>query len=258
MSPTPGLVLRRSILLWGLGDVALGERGLGVAWMLAEALALAAVILSSLLLADSTWYLVPFLLGAAFIAAWAFQAVTAFHRAQHRAGAIAPTPRGSAAAAVAWLTLPILVWGTGFWLIGASGASPAAVLDRFVTEWPADGAIGDADVHDAAAAALDQLRSACARGELKPDCGQSPVNLLRDVRLRIVFETGDAATAVAESVDYEQRATSVLWFFHGTELVPVARDALLRLELRAEPVTILGLDLGARRWRIATASRPAA
>ena len=40
-------------------------------------------------------------------------------------GAIGPTPVGSPAAAMVWLSLPLLVWGTAFWLVGAQAATPA-------------------------------------------------------------------------------------------------------------------------------------
>ncbi len=280
MSASPGATLRRAILIWGLGDLALGDRTAAIGWLLAEVIGLALVVVASLTLANTTWYLVPFVLGAAFIAIWAYQAVRAFRRAERRQGAIAPTPRGSPAAAMAWLTLPLLVWGTGFWLISAEGTSPSAVLDRFVSEWPSVGsgtaAWGPAlasnpdELRAAASAALDELWAQCRAGRLNADCGQAPVNLLRDVRVSLV-PTGDqdatgaagataatggtaAATAVAELVDYVPRSTSVLWFFHGSELVPVSRQTILRLELGATAVPVLGLDLGAQRWQIVSAS----
>ena len=270
MIPDPGAVLRRSILAWGLGDQALGDRAGGAAWLIAELIGLAVVAYSVLAFADTTWYLLPFLLGTLFIGLWAFQAIRAFRRAERLQAARPPTPRGSPAAAIAWLTLPLLVWGTGFWLIGADGASPAAVLDRFVSEWPqvasgdgewkaglvADGSGPTSSLTDVAGSALAQLGVECRAGSLNADCATAPANLLHDVRLRITDQTDTCATAIAESVDYVQRPTSVLFVFSGTELVPVARDTVLRLELVATPVDgPLGLDLGARHWQIASASR---
>ena len=254
------------MLAWGLGDRALGDRATGLAWLLAELIGLAVVAYSVIAFADTTWYLLPFLLGTLFIGLWAFQAIRAFRRAEHMQAARPPTPRGSPAAAIAWLTLPLLVWGTGFWLIGADGASPAAVLDRFVSEWP-QVATGDGDwkaglvadgsgLTDVAGSALAQLGIQCRAGSLNADCATAPANLLHDVRLRITEQTDASATAIAESVDYVQQPTSVLFLFGGTELVPVARDTVLRLELVATPVDgPLGLDLGARHWQIAAASR---
>ena len=177
-----------------------------------------------------------------------------------------PTPRGSPAAAIAWLTIPLLIWGTGFWLIGADGATPGSVLDRFVSERPSlasgEGAWTSSltsdppGLTDTAGSALDDLAIACRSGELTPDCRTAPSNLLHDVRLRLTDQTDARATAVAESVEYVQRPTSVLLIFNGTELVPVARDTILRLELVATPVRgPFGLELGARHWQIASASR---
>jgi hypothetical protein len=257
------MVLRRAILRWGLGDHALGERTSAIGWLLAELIGLGVVVVASLSLANSTWYLVPFVLGAAFIGLWGYQAVRAFHLATRRQAAAPPTPRRSPAAAMAWLTVPILLWGTGFWLIGAEGVSPSAVLDRFVSDWPSletqapawrTGFAADPDqLTDAGRSALIALGAECRAGTLTADCDEATVNLLRDVRVSIVNQTDRQATAIAELVDYRPQETSVLFFFHGSELVPVSRQQLLRLDLRAVPVPILGLELGARRWQIAAA-----
>lgn len=266
MSDRPGRVLRLSVLAWGLGDRALGDRAAGLAWLAAELIGIGLVVSSLIAFADTTWYLVPFLLGTAFIGVWVYQAVRAYRRAEGMQAARPPTPRGSSAAAIAWLTLPLLAWGTGFWLIGADGASPGAVLDRFVTEWPelASGSTGwkaglaadPSGLSAVAGSALADLAAQCRAGELNSDCATTPANLLHDVRVRITSETDTAASAIAESVEYVQRPTRVLWFFSGTELAPVTRGGVLRLELAAIPVQgPLGLELGARHWRITSAQR---
>ena len=67
----------------------------------------------------------------------------------------------SPAATIAWLALPLLAWGTGFWLVAAEGSTPAAALDAFVERWPElpiprvviDGA-GQGDVEAEASEAL--------------------------------------------------------------------------------------------------------
>jgi hypothetical protein len=116
------------------------------------------------------------------------------------------------------------------------------VLDRFVGDWPSlqepragwDPAFATdaAELQQAASAALAELAVQCRAGKLSADCGQAPVNLLRDVRVSVSGESAETATAVAELVDYVKRPTSVLWVLQGTELVPVSRQVLLRLELR--------------------------
>ncbi len=263
---TPGRALRLALLAWGLGHRSLGETAAAGAWLIAEAVGIVLVLLATVSLANSTWYLVPFLLGTLFIGLWAFQAIDAYRRAERRQAARPPTPRGSPAAVVAWLTVPLLLWGAGFWLIGAEGASPGGILDRFVSDWPRlasgqvawpSGLVSDpAAVTPAARTALGDLADECRAGNLTADCATAPANLLHDVRLRIVSQTDTAATAVAESVDYVQRPTRVLLVFNGTELVPVARDTVLQLQLTATPVAgPFGIELGARRWQVASASR---
>ncbi len=132
----PGRVLRLALVAWGFGDLAMGRRARGVALLVAELIGLVLIVASTILLSDTTWYLVPFLVGMAFIVAWTVQAVAAFLRAQRLQGAIPPPSSRSPAAAAAWLTVPLLFWGTGFWLFAAESASPDAVLNAFVTEWP--------------------------------------------------------------------------------------------------------------------------
>ena len=56
------------------------------------------------------------------------QAIAAYRAA--RAGQPEPSdaPERSPAAAIGWLSLPLLAWGAGFWLIGAGAATPAAPM----------------------------------------------------------------------------------------------------------------------------------
>ena len=252
----PGRVLRLAILGWGLGDLAMGRRLAGTVWLIAEAVALGAVAALTALFADTTWYLLPFLAGMGFIVAWSAQAIAAYRRAQRSGGAFPTAPTGSAAAAVAWLTVPLLAWGTGFWLFGAEAATPGAVLNRFVIAWPAadapawDPSISErpAQLTDAAAAARERLRALCAGGMLADDCGAAPENLLHNIRVRITEETGVRATAVAEVVRFERRPSRFLGIFEASELVPVPTEPILRLQLATRPGW-----LGAARWTIVNA-----
>jgi hypothetical protein len=252
----PGRVLRLAILGWGLGDLAMGRRLTGVAWLIAEVAGLAAVAALTLAFADTTWYLLPFLAGMGFIGAWTAQAIAAYRRAQRSSGAFATAPTGSSAVAVAWLTIPLLAWGTGFWLFAAEAATPGALLDRFVTAWPTsdarewDQSLSErpAQLTDAAAAARERLGDLCADGMLADDCGEAVENLLHDIRVRITAETGTRATAVAEVVRFERRPSRFLGLFDASELVPVPTEPILRLELATRPAW-----LGAARWTIVNA-----
>jgi hypothetical protein len=252
----PGRVLRLALVAWGFGDLAMGRRGRGIALLAAELIGLVLIVASAVLLSDTTWYLVPFLVGMAFIAAWSVQAVAAFLRAQRLQGAIPPPSTRSPAAAAAWLTVPLLLWGTGFWLFAAQSASPGAVLDAFVTEWPdvatqpIDPSVASDPVEVSLQAnrALDTLRELCGSQGLTESCREEASALLINVRMRIEAQGDDDATAVAEIVRFERRPTTFLGVFEATELVPVPIAPILRLDLQAQPAS-----LGSARWIIVNA-----
>jgi len=254
---TPGRVLRLAVLAWGLGDLALGRSVSGVAWMVGEVLAAAALVVTITLFADTSWYLLPFLVGVGFLVVWAGQAVLAYRHAQLRQGAVAPPAARSPALTVAWLALPLLLWGTGFWLVAAGSATPDALMDRFVTDWGDVTSTDDAfaaltadpaGLRSVASAALDRLEQLCQAGQLPEDCGTAAANLLRDVRVSIAPDGDDRAVAVAELVDYERRPSTFLGFINASELVPVPREVILAVHLRTEPAA-----LGAVRWTIVNA-----
>lgn len=222
----PGRVFGLALLGWGLGDLALGRRAAAIGWLLAEGVAAVLVAGLTLSLADTTLYLVPYLAGLAFIAIWAGQAVGAYRRAQHTQGAIAPTPTRSPAAAIAWLSAPLLVWGTGFWLVAAAAGSPAAALDQFV----ADGGL-------------------CSALSASTSCDRSAN--VPGVRVRLISQDATRAVAVAERVHYISRPSRFLGIFDGSELAPVSEGDLLTIRVRSVPAaTLLGIDVGARQWRI--------
>jgi hypothetical protein len=252
----PGRVLRLALVAWGFGDLAMGRRARGISLLLAELIGLVLVVTSAILLSAGSWYLVPFLIGMAFIVAWGAQAVAAFLRAQRLQGAIPPPSSRSPAAAAAWLTVPLLLWGTGFWLFAAESATPSAVLDAFVTEWPdvATEPIDDTVATDPAAvsaqaeAALAALRQACTAAGLTDNCREEASALLVNVRMRIESQTNDAASAVAELVRFERQPSTFLGVFKTTELVPVPIARILQVDLAAQPAA-----LGSARWIIVNA-----
>lgn len=91
-APDPGRVLRRALVAWGLGHLALGRHGVGRTLLLAEVAAAGIVAWLSIGLADSSAYLIPFISGIGFIVAWAWQAVDAYRAAHRLQSARAPTP----------------------------------------------------------------------------------------------------------------------------------------------------------------------
>lgn len=244
-APDTGRVLRRALIAWGLGHLALGRTGTGRALLAAEGVALAIVAWLTIGLADSSLYLVPFLAGMAFVVAWTWQAVLAYHAALRLQPERAPTPERSPAAAIGWMSLPLLVWGTGFWLVGAEAAGPEAVLDRFVTDWT-DDALGP-EWPAPAVAAAEEASQTLGTG----------ADRFRDVRLRILESDGRRATAVAEAIHFERRESSFLGLFAGSQLVPVADRAILTLDLAAVPVELPGGgDIGAVHWELVDAEAP--
>jgi hypothetical protein len=239
-----GGVLRRALLAWGLGHLALGRTGLGRALLVAEVAAIALVAWLTAALADTSAYLVPYLAGVLFLAVWGWQAVDAYRRARRAEPAAAVAPTRSDAVAIGWLALPMLVWGAGFWLVAAEEATPAATLDRFVTAWTSDTLDPD-EWGEQVVEEADMAADALGEGE----------DRFQDVRVRIVDEESRAASAVAEAVHYERQPTTFLWVFPGTELVPVADDVVLRLELAAGEAPLPGGgSLGALRWTIVEAA----
>lgn len=244
--PDPGRVLRRALLGWGLGHLALGRVSTGVALLAAEVLAIGLVAWLAVGLADTSAYLVPFLAGVAFVVVWAWQAVAAYHAARAAVPGTVVAPPRSPALTMGWLTVPLLVWGSGFWLVGAGSATPASVLDRFITAWDADAL----STEDWPTTVVDTAEEAAA------GLGTAP-GRFRDVRVRVSEADAARATAVAEAIHYERRKSTFLWIFPGTELVPVADRTVLRLDLAARAAELPGGgDVGAVRWEIVDASAP--
>jgi hypothetical protein len=238
--PDPGRVLRWALVGWGLGHVALGRTSAGVGLLAAEVIALLLLAWLAIGLADTSLYLVPFLAGIGFLVAWAAQAVAAYHLARNEQDGPNDPPHRSPALAMGWLTIPLLVWGAGFWLVAAGSGSPSAVLDRFVTAWTddeLDNRVWPSDVVATARQVADGLEPGPER--------------FRDVRVRVADRAAGRATAVAEAIHYERRDSRLLGIFAGSELVPVADRHLLTLELVARPVELPGGgDIGAVRWEI--------
>ncbi|MFN2417518.1 MAG: hypothetical protein ABR593_01155 [Candidatus Limnocylindria bacterium] len=238
----PGRVLGRALIAWGLGHLMLGRRRTGYALLGAEAAGILLIAWLTIGLADTSAYLVPFIAGVIFLIAWAWQAIHAYQSAHSLLAARGPTPERSPAASIGWLSLPLLLWGTGFWLIGPDAATPSSVLDGFVTDW-SGGGLGPAwpaDVRAGASAAEARLGSGPDR--------------FRDLRVHLISEGDGRATAAAEAIHYERRASQFLWVFPGSELVPVADERILTLDLEAVPVELPGGgDIGAVRWEVVAA-----
>ena len=67
----------------------------------------------------------------------------------------------------------------------------------------------------------------------------------------MVSQDATGAVAVAERVRYVSRRSRFLGIFEGSELVPISEGDLLSIRISGAPApTLLGIDLGARQWRI--------
>jgi len=242
--PDPGRILRRAILAWGLGHIALGRTGIGAVLLVAEVVGVILVAWLTAGLSESSAYLVPFLAGVVFLVAWAWQAIAAYRLARHGEAGSGDLPQRAPAAALGWLGVPLLIWGTGFWLDGARCATPAAVLDRFTTQWTRS-TLGEGWtelVTDAADRAADQFGDG---------------DEFRDLRISITEEDERSATAVAEVIHFERTETRILGIFPATQLTPVGDRVVLTMDLEARPVELPGGgDIGAVCWALVSAHVP--
>ena len=124
-------VLRRSLLIWGWGHLALGDmRG----WLLVllQPIVIAGVAFAGWQLVDGTRWLAVFLPLVALLALWIAQAVHAHQRALVAGAA----PGGELQLA---LVLPILLAVvSAFWLVGGRHGSPASAVEAYMTAWRSD------------------------------------------------------------------------------------------------------------------------
>ena len=147
--PAPTLIsprgaLRRSLVVWGWGQVATGDRR-GWALVAVEMLAVAALVVVGLPLASGTDATLLLLGGCGFGAAWVAVALHAYRCAVHRRVTFGLPGADGGAIDLLWLAPVLIAASTAFWFAGGSGATPDAALSRYVAAWrhdrPAD-AIG--------------------------------------------------------------------------------------------------------------------
>lgn len=126
--PTAAAVLRRGLLIWGLGHISVGDRR-GWVLLLIQPVAIAGLVLVGVQLIDGTRWLAVFPPLAALLVFWLAQAVHAYRRAVERGA----EPGGELQAG---LFLPVAVAVlTAFWLIGGRHGSPTATLEGYVLAW---------------------------------------------------------------------------------------------------------------------------
>lgn len=126
--PPAAAVLRRALLGWGLGHLALGDRR-GLILLALQPVAVAATALISAQLIDGTRWLAVFPPLAALLVIWLGQALHAHQRAIELGSA----PGGELQVAM-FLPLAVAVL-TAFWLLGGRHGSPSATLEAYVLAW---------------------------------------------------------------------------------------------------------------------------
>lgn len=123
-------VLRRSLLIWGWGDIALGDRR-GWLLLLLQPIAIAGVAFAAWQLIDGTRWLAVFLPLVALLVFWIAQAV----HAQRRALALGAAPGGELQLA---FFLPVVLAAVSiFWLVGGRHGSPASAVEAYMAAWAA-------------------------------------------------------------------------------------------------------------------------
>jgi hypothetical protein len=124
-------VLRRSLLIWGWGHIALGDRR-GWLLVLLQPIALAGVLVAAWQLLDGTRWLAVFLPLVALLVFWVGQAV----HAHQRALALGAAPGGELQ--LAWFLPAVLAVVSAFWLVGGRHGSPASAVEAYMTAWQSD------------------------------------------------------------------------------------------------------------------------
>jgi hypothetical protein len=256
--PSPRGALLASLIVWGWGQVASGDRR---GWLGPPA-QLAAVAGFLVLLASrppeaavEPW----FLAGCAVLATWAAVAVHAHRRAARRRAALDLPVGSTGGAMLLWLGLPAIVLSTLPWIVGGRAADPGLVLEAYLADWTAGRATAARDRFIGPPAIGDinlawQAQSAGLRNDLVelaaehgPDAGIDPDRAFETVRWTDAgpLDHGRGRLVVIEVVRRETVRGQLLGFIptSSQRLVPIARLG----EVRLRPVPAAA---GTEVWRI--------
>lgn len=240
--PPAASILRRALLLWGLGHLSLGDRR-GWVLLVLQPLAIAAAVVAALVLLDGTRWIAVLPAIALVLVIWIGQAV----HAHKRAIALGAAPGGELQ--IAWL-LPLVVAAvTTFWLLGGHHGSADATLREYVDAWRSGRApaaaqlfIQPVDAADLSATWLVQTnfleqQIAGAADLYGPTSGLDPAVPFAGLRFSQLAADEEAGTAVvAVDIVRNQRIETTLFGIIPTAsqvTLPVARAGTI--ELRAVP-----------------------
>lgn len=261
----PRTVVRRSLVLWGWGHLALGDprgRRLGPRLILAELVALAALAWAGPPLLDGELGGVVLAGGAAFVAAWAAVALDAYRAAVGRRVAAGLPEGGGGAIELLWLAVPAIAGTLVLWGLGGSAARPDAVLARYVDDWRRGDTGAAATLVDASPSRLGEawatqaarLRNelVLAAGAAGPGSGIDPDRPFESVRF--VARGPDAADRRIVALEIVRRTAvrgSLLGLLPSSSqvLVPVAELGTVELRRVERASGRLGVP-SSGAWRI--------
>jgi hypothetical protein len=256
------IVLRRALLLWGLGHLSIGDRR-GWLLVIAHPVAIAGLLVFAGVLIDGTRWMLVFPALVLFLVIWLGQALNA----QRRAVAMGGAPGGELQVALFLPVVVVLV--TGFWLVGGGDGAPATTLRQYVSAWedgrpdtaarlfatPVDAALLAAGWADEESYLRQRVTDAAAL--YGPTSGIDPDQPFNSLRFTELPTTNADSSLVDVEIVRRQRVETVLLGFIPTatqETVVVEELGMIRLmSLPAPPAPWLPLiHTGARAWRIDT------
>jgi hypothetical protein len=278
--PGAAAVLRRALLGWGLGHLALGDRR-GWALLAAEVAAISAWLIAAVQLIQGSGWLALFLALLGLLLVHAGQAV----HAQRMALRLGAAPGGELQ--MAWLLPVVTLVVAGFWLLAGNRGSPEATLAGYVAAWQADhveagqallvpctgvvdscGAVParlSADWHAQGSYIADRV--AFAAQTYGPASGLDPSMPFNGLRFSLVSpctagqSADDEACAAVDIVRFQRIETTLFGFIPtaSREIVVVERLGTINLTtVRGQPVLSLSgapwIELPSREWRIASVS----
>jgi hypothetical protein len=257
---SPRGALRLSLILWGLGQVAAGDRRgwLGLPLQLS---ALGSLGWFAANAAQGSNAIFVFLGGVAVLALWAFIAGHAYRTATRRHAALDVAPRAAGAFELLWLS-PFVVFGsTLLWASGGRLADPGTVAADYVGDWragqaeaaiqrfaapPGDpGAVNQTWTQQLAGLRNDLVRVAAVAGD---DVRIDPDDPLDSI-VWIAQPTGESRSAIIdiEAVRTQPVQTQLLGLLPATSQRTETLERLGRIELRL--VDLPGPVAG-QGWRI--------
>lgn len=260
--PSAAAVLRRGLILWGAGHIAIGD-GRGWLLLLAQPLAVLALLLLGAQLIDGTRWLVVFPPLAALLIVWLAQAIHAYRRAVE----LGATPGGELQAAV---FLPFAVTAlTLFWLMGGRHGSPTATLEGYVVAWMGGRPDAASALYVAPPASTDLSQTWSAQSAYLTDrvallatqygaaSGLKPEQPFDNLRFAEPVVAGLGRQAVEVDIVRRQRVETMILGIvptAGQETVVVERAGTITLALIDEPPAAwlpFG-RLASSAWRIET------